>query len=73
MWVYNEAAAKWGGVNPDDEDAVEDFFVYTIKTLSHATREEVMRFLLSHDGMSMKKPDGPYTPPDPLGVMKDKL
>ncbi len=52
MKWYKEAAKKYGGVDPTDEKAVEDFFVETFPTLESAKKEEVLRYLLSHEGPS---------------------
>ncbi len=49
MHWYNMAAAKFG-VDPTDEKAVEDFFVETFRDLTKKERENVIGYLLGHDG-----------------------
>lgn len=58
MWVYDKAAERWGSVDPTDRAAVERFFTDTLATLSPATREEIIRYLVAHDS-------APATPPSP--------
>lgn len=59
MHWYNMAAQKWGEVDPTDEKAVEDFFVKTMSTLPNKKREDVIRFLLGHDGPAKIPADCP--------------
>jgi hypothetical protein len=50
MHWYNMAAEKFGQVDPTDDKAVEDFFVKKMADLPKKSREDVVRFLLGHDG-----------------------
>ena len=50
MHWYNMAAKKFGDVEPTDDKAVEDFFVNTMATLDKKVKEDVVRYLLGHDG-----------------------
>lgn len=57
MKWYAEAARIWGNVDPDDAEAVTDWFVEGFKHLDKPTQTAVMRYLLTHDG-----PDHPVKP-----------
>lgn len=57
MHWYNMAAQKWGSVDPTDEKAVEVFFVKGMHDLPKKTREDVIRYLLGHDGPAKIPPD----------------
>lgn len=47
--LYNEAAAIWGQVHPDDDIAVEDFFVKDFPELSADVQGEILDFILAND------------------------
>ena len=50
MHWYNMAAQKWGNVDPTDEEAVSNFFLYDLSKLPKKKRATVMAFLLGRDG-----------------------
>lgn len=56
MHWYNMIAKKYG-VDPKNEKAVEDFFVYTVPMMSNAERSDITKFLLGRDGPAKIPPD----------------
>jgi hypothetical protein len=50
MSAYIEAARKFGRVDPADEKAIDRFFVVTFPSLPAKKQEEVLSFLLAHEG-----------------------
>ena len=52
MKWYREAAKRYGGVDPADEKAVEEFFVEKFPVLEQKEKEKILSFLLSHEGPS---------------------
>lgn len=49
MFWYGEAARIWGHVNPDDDEAVDAFYLVTFLSLSDKDRAEIIEFLLCND------------------------
>lgn len=50
MSAYVEAARKFGKVDPTDEKAIDKFFVETFPSLPAKKQEQVLSFLLAHEG-----------------------
>lgn len=50
MSAYIEAARKFGKVDPTDEKAIDKFFVDTFPSLPAKKQEQVLSFLLAHEG-----------------------
>ena len=50
MSAYVVAAQKFGTVTPSDEQAVDKFFVDTFPSLPQKKQEQVLTFLLAHEG-----------------------
>ena len=50
MSAYNEAARRFGGIDPADKRAVRKFFVVDFHQLSARKKRAVMKFLLSREG-----------------------
>jgi len=48
--AFADAAAKYGGVDPDDIEAVQRWFAEELPTLSIQIIEQVIRDLLAQDG-----------------------
>ena len=48
--AFADAAAKYGGVDPDDIEAVQRWFAEELPTLSVDIIEKVLRDLLAQDG-----------------------
>jgi hypothetical protein len=48
--AFTDAAAKYGGVDPDDIEAVQSWFAEELPTLSVDIIENVLRDLLAQDG-----------------------
>jgi hypothetical protein len=48
--AFADAAAKYGGVDPDDIEAVQSWFAEELPTLSVDIIEKVLRDLLAQDG-----------------------
>ena len=48
--AFADAAAKYGGVDPDDIEAVQSWFAEELPTLSIQIIEQVIRDLLAQDG-----------------------
>ena len=48
---FAEIAAKYGDVDPDDADAVQNWFLVTLPSLKTEDIDKVLEAILHHDGM----------------------
>lgn len=52
MRWYAEAARLYGGVDPTDKEAVDQFFLEAFKRMDGLTQGEVLAYLLLKEGRS---------------------
>jgi hypothetical protein len=50
MSAYYEAAKRFGGIDPNDKDAVRKFFRDDFHKLSALKQKTIMSFLMSYEG-----------------------
>lgn len=60
--AFADAAAKYGGVDPEDIVAVQNWFARELPTLPVDTVEQVLRDLLAQDGASAEREIIPVYP-----------
>lgn len=60
--AFADAAAKYGGVDPNDMEAVEEWFTQELPTLPVNTIEEVLHGLLQQDGVVAEREITPVYP-----------
>lgn len=69
---FAEIAAKYGDVDPDDADAVQDWFMTTLPSLKSEQIDEILEEILRHDGAESTPADEKSYPLGvPLPLLKD--
>ena len=64
MWVYADAAEKFGKVDKTDDKAVDRFFVETFRTLSTRKQDAISSYLLKGEGKPALRPGTPANDDD---------